>query len=274
MIASPTAWSTIRVAATFLLILTGCGRAPASAAKPAAQITPSRAEETGRRIERICLGSPRPSVIVEVRDGMGNPAAIGATLEIRDGTFRDSSKRGDSWDGLHLEAGGGRPGIYDALITRPWYKSVRIHGIKAPGDTVCHYVYRYDVRRVTLELRAGVPAVRYVRVFPESQSLGVPEWPEQMAVYVDANPGASHAVSWSSSDTTVVKVLPTGLIIPQCRRGRGIAKVIARSVADPRVHGFGIVEVDPIRDTQGLEPGKARETADACQRRLGRKPTR
>ena len=274
MIASPEARSTIHVAVTFLLILTGCGRAHASPARSTAHVSPSRAEETGRQIERICLGPPGPAVIVEVRDAMGNPAAIGATLEIRDGTFRDSSKRGDSWDGLHLEAGGRRPGIYDARITRPWYKPVRVHGIKAPGDTVCHYAYPSDMRRVILELHKGAPAVRQVRVFPESQSLGVPEWPEQMSEYVEANPGASHAVSWSSSDTRVVKVLPTGVIIPQCRRNRGTAKVIARSVADPRVHGFGIVEVDPIRDSRGLEPGEARDMADACQRRLGRKPPR
>jgi hypothetical protein len=95
-----------------------------------------------------------------------------------------------------------------------------------------------------------------------------------MSVYVEANLGASHAVSWSSTDTRVVKVLPNGVVIPQCRRGRGTAKVIARSVADPRVYGYGIVEVDPIRDTQGLEPKKARDVADSCQRRLGRKPPR
>jgi hypothetical protein len=129
MIAPAEARSTIRIAATFLLILTGCGKARTSAAKSTAHVTPSRAEETVRRIERICLGTPGPSVIVAVRDAMGNPAAIGATLEIRDGTFRDSSKRGDSQDGLHVEAGGGRPGIYDALITKPWYKSVRVNGI-------------------------------------------------------------------------------------------------------------------------------------------------
>jgi hypothetical protein len=261
-----------RLAATFLLILTGCARAPADAAKSTPRVTPSPAQETGRRLERICVGTGGPSVVVEVRDAMGNRAATGATLEIRDGTFRDSSKY--SWDGLHLGAGERRPGIYDALITKPWYKSVRIHGIKAPGDTICHYATPSDIRSVTLEVLPGAPPVRQVRVFPPLQALGVPEWPEQMSVYVDAKPGVSQAVSWSSSDTRVVKVLPTGVIIPQCRRGPGTARVIARSVADPRIQGFGIVEVDPIRDTRGLEPREAREIADACQRRLGRTPAR
>lgn len=199
---------------------------------------------------------------------------MGATLKIRDGAFRDSSTEGYSWDGLRLGAGGRRPGIYEAVVTKPGYKPVEIHGIQAPGDTICHYATPSDIRKVTLHLVSGAPPVRQVRVFPVRQALGVPEWPETMAVYVDANPGVSKEVVWSSSDPKVVKVLPTGVIIPQCRRGGGTAKVIARSVADPRIHGFGIVEVDPIRDSRGLEPAKAREQADECQRRLGRLPKR
>ena len=224
-------------------------------------------------VEVACMGTSGPSVLVEVRDAHGRPAALGATLEIREGSFRASSEPQYSWDGLHVSAGGNRPGTYEGRVTKPWYRPVEIHGIRAPGDSLCHSAGPTDIRKVTLELLPGAPPVRQILVFPPSSSLGIPGWPETMAAYVDADPEVSTAVTWSSSDTTVVKVLPTGVIIPQCRRGRGIAKVFARSVVNPRVKGSGTVEVDPVRDSRGLGgPSEAIEKVDACQRRLGRFP--
>ncbi len=222
-------------------------------------------------MNHVCLDVGGPSVLVEVRDVNRRPAAAGATLEIREKSFRNKS--GGSGDGLHLGAGDGRPGIYEGRVTKPWYKPVTIHAIQAPADTVCHYAVPTDIRKVTLELLPNAPPVRQVLIGSGSWSLGVPDRPEgPIHAFVDADPGVSTEVMWSSTDTTVVKVLQTGVIIPQCRRGRGIARVIARSVVNPQAMGSITVDVDPIRDSRGLSPQAARDKADECQRRLGRIP--
>lgn len=120
-----------------------------------------------------CAGTGGPSVVVEVRDEAGRPAASGTTIVIQEGEFRDSVPGTEAWDDLHVGAGERRPGTYQVRLYRPGYHPVVLHGVRAPrtGDPRCNYAEPSDVRRVTLRLLADAPPVRAV-VVPRVRGAG------------------------------------------------------------------------------------------------------
>jgi hypothetical protein len=183
-----------------------------------------------------CVGTGGPSVLVEVRDPYGRPAAFGTTIVIQDGTFIDSVS-GINGDSLHVGAGNRRPGTYEVRLYKPGYERVVLHDVKAPGDTLCRYALPSDIRKVRLELRPGGPKVRSVVILSSNMSFGLPDLTAQLQAMVDADPGVSTAVTWSSSDTTVATITPTGLLRSRCRRTPGETMITAASVVDPRVRG-------------------------------------
>ena len=95
----------------------------------------------------LCMNTGGPSVLVAVRDERGRPAAEGAKVVIRDGTFVDS---GGAWDSLHVGAGNRRPGVYQVRVFKPGHDLAVLWKVKAPGDTVCDYAEPTDIRTVTL----------------------------------------------------------------------------------------------------------------------------
>ncbi|HEX9939824.1 MAG TPA: Ig-like domain-containing protein, partial [Longimicrobium sp.] len=217
----------------------------------------------------VCTMEGWPSVVVEVRDQDGRPAARGARLEIREGTFVDSSRAGE-WDELRLGAGNRRPGTYSVRVTRPGYHEARIESVHVPGGP-CGALERV-VRRVTLRLRADAPAVRSVTVSPPGAGLGLPGITMEMQAWVDARPGVDTAVVWSSTDTTVARVTRNGIVTAACRNTPGEAAIVATSRAEPRVSGRGYVTVFAARTlAEGRVTGGERlpPAAEDCLRRLG-----
>lgn len=107
------------------------------------------------------------------------------------------------------------------------------------------YVESNDGQRVTLELRPGAPKIREVVVLPPGAVLGGPRYPMRVRAVVDAAPGVSRAVRWSSSDTSIVRVVPTSdtsaVVCPQPRTGEATINATAR--ADTHVRGVGRVSV-------------------------------
>ncbi len=105
------------------------------------------------------------------------------------------------------------------------------------------YVDSAGVRRVTL--RPGAPKVREVVIRPGGVALGGPSYAMGTWAAADAAPGVSRAVRWWSSDTSIVRVVPTSdttaMICPEPRKGD--ATIVATSVADPRVRYTGRVTV-------------------------------
>jgi hypothetical protein len=186
---------------------------------------------------RVCVGTGGPSVMVEVRDPTGRPAAIGTTIVIQDGAFRDSVDGSHAISALHVGAGERRPGRYEVRIHKPGYKSVVLRDVMAPGDEQCRYAEPTDVRKVTLELLPNAPKVRSVVVLPPGMGFGLPDLTLQLRAVVDADPDVSHGVRWTSSDTTVAEVSATGVLRSKCRAGTGTAIITATSLADPRVRG-------------------------------------
>jgi hypothetical protein len=218
-----------------------------------------------------CVGTGGPSVMVEVRDPQGHPAAFGTTIVIQEGAFRDSVDGTRRPMGpLHVGAGERRPGTYQVRLYKPGYKPVVLHNVRAPGDERCKYAEPTDIRRVTLELLPNAPPVRSIIVMPPGMGLGIPGYETSMRAIVDAAPGVSQVVRRTSSDTTVATISPSGLLRSQCRRTPGEATITATSVADPRVRGTAPVTVYAMRpgDERGLAPPSARAKAEACLARL------
>jgi hypothetical protein len=97
--------------------------------------------------------------------------------------------------------------------------------------------------------------------------IGLPDWEEQMRAVVDADSGVSNAVRWSSSDTTVAAISPTGLLRTGCRATAGTAAITAISIADPRMRDYASVTVRPP-DLSGRGPPPTTRKAAECLARL------
>jgi hypothetical protein len=220
---------------------------------------------------RICVGTGGPSVVVEVRDPQGRPAAIGTTIVIQDGAFRDSVDGAHALSELRVGAGERRPGRYEVRLHKPGYRPVILHDVMAPGDEHCRYAEPTDIRKVQLQLLPDAPKVRSIVVLPPGIVFSVPDDSLQLRAVLDADPDVSHAIRWRSSDTTVVTVSETGMLRTKCRATNGRAVVTATSVAHPRVQGqviVGLLRPEP----EVLHPGPGARQARECLERLRRTP--
>lgn len=215
----------------------------------------------------VCVGTGGPSVMVEVRDSRGRPAAIGTTIVIQEGTFKDSVDGAHAISELHVGAGERRPGRYEVRLYKPGYKPVILRDVMAPGDTRCRYAEPTDIRKVTLDLNSTIPGVRSVTVLPPRMGFGVPEEDFELRVIVDADSGVSDAVRWTSSDTTVARISAAGVLHTKCRATPGEAVITATSVADPRVRGRAKVSVW-LSELRGLGPESAVAKVRECLERL------
>jgi hypothetical protein len=216
-------------------------------------------------ISRVCVGTGGPSVMVEVRDPKGRPAATGTTIVIQDGAFKDSVDGSRPRSDLHVGAGERRPGRYQVRLYKAGYKPVILQNVMAPGDEYCRYAEPTDVRKVTLELLPNAPKVRSIVVSPPGMGFGIPDDSLQLDAVVDADPDVTHDIRWTSSDTTVATVSATGVLRTKCRATTGDAVITATSMADPRVRGQASVTV--LRpDVGGLAGPAARKAADCLER--------
>jgi hypothetical protein len=196
-------------------------------------------------VGKICVGTGGPSVMVEVRDAKGRPAAIGTTIVIQDGAFKDSVDGAHARGELHVGAGERRPGRYEVRLYKPAYRPVVLRDVMAPGDEQCRYAEPTDVRTVTLELLPNAPNVRSVVVLPPGMGFGLPNLEHQLRAVVDADSSVSNAVRWTTSDTTVATISAGGLLRTACRATTGTAVITATSIVDPKVRGHASVTVWP-----------------------------
>lgn len=215
----------------------------------------------------VCAGTGGPPIAVEVRDAGGRPAALGATLVIEDGAFRDS---GGSWSGadsLFLGAGNRRPGRYAMRVTKPGYSPAGLRDVIAEvwGDPRCGGGADAGLRppRVTLTRAPGAPhvppRVYSVVVAPRSLSyFGRPGGTVLLRAQVDADPGLSRAVRWRTSAPAVAAIRATtsstATLVMPCRPGSGEALVTATSAADPRVRGVSRIHAAVRADPRAACP--------------------
>ena len=155
-----------------------------------------------------------PSVHVEVRDAQGEPAANGATVTIRDAEGYTASQMGFGENPYISVGEDSRSGPFTVEVTKPYHTSVVFENVRAPTGN-CGLNGPAEVA-VTLRLEPGAPSVRQV-VVPEWSYGFSGGWEDRVIAYVEAAPGVSREVTWSSSDTSVITVTPDGHTKAVCR---------------------------------------------------------
>ena len=197
----------------------------------------------------VCTLEPKPdAVVVELRTSSGAPAALGATAFAQDGAYMDttgplvgvtSSPHGG--DSSHIGLANARGGNYTVRVTKPNWTTPPSKQVSVNGAT-CGRITSKSIT-MTLDPSPGAPPVRGIAIAPREVHVSFCGGSGPVQWYVDADPGVSTAVSWESTDTTVVKVSQGGVVTI---RSKGTALVVARSIAFPQITGSAVVRVDPV----------------------------
>lgn len=196
-----------------------------------------------------CAGVGYSAVLVTVRDLAGNPQALGATVTLTDGSYKEVHKPAD--DILSVYAADERGGrTYDILVTKPFYTDVSVRGVKAPGGG-CVTGHESSPTTITvpvqLTLVAGAPPVRSVYLLPRQLLLDRAPYRGSWAFapIVDTNAGVSRAVSWRLvGDTASVAFdQATGTLTYRCLPKSGYLTLTARSLVDSTVVGSAAISV-------------------------------
>lgn len=174
------------------------------------------------------------SVAAEVRDTQGQPTANGATVTIQEAGGYEASARGYG-DCPQIAVGDDdRTGPFTVEVTKPYFASATVDDVRTPSGR-CGITESAKVK-VTLRLLLGAPPVRQV-VVPEGPYSYAGGFEDTVTAYVEAAPGVSREVAWSSSDPSVIIVTPGGQTKAVCRDTPGTATLTATSVVDPTKQG-------------------------------------
>lgn len=98
----------------------------------------------------VCAGTAQFAIVVHVRDAStGAPAALGATLVVRDGVYADSAT--GTYSGpvepfaTLLEAAQDRPGTYDVSVRKAAYQTWTRQGVRVEESSCEVQPARFDV---------------------------------------------------------------------------------------------------------------------------------
>ncbi len=169
--------------------------------------------------------------IAEIRDAMGQPAAVGATVTLRKLFYKKSTIGHGDPDSLHVGVGESETGPFDVYVTKPYYTEVIVKNIYVSTDK-CGISEPARVK-VVLSLLPDAPPVRRVVVQPSGSFYGWGNMKERMFANVVAAPGVSKQIIWSSSDPTVATITPDGLLTTMCPKSGGNTLITAISAVDP-----------------------------------------
>ena len=192
----------------------------------------------------VCPASEMPSIIVEVLDFRGQPAAIGATATItREGITGTAEGFGSPLSIPVFAQNAG--GTFDVRITKPWHRDTLISDVVVP-EGFCGVGAPVTVQAV-LSLLPSAPPVRQVILPPHDFGFGLSVCgsPRQIDGYVLTDESASDEIIWESRDQTVARVEPRGtgtsghntaLLIPECNAAiPSSTYIVGTSKADPSV---------------------------------------
>ena len=190
-----------------------------------------------------CSGVGYWALQVEIRDAQGYPQALGATVTLYDGTYREQDSA--IYDPLIVNTADERGGRrYDIQVSKPNYADAWVRGVDTPGGGCVTGHEKTPVTRtvpVVLTLAAGAPEVRSVRLLPPRMLLDRSPNPSvgTFTPYVDVNAGTSRAIRWRLSGDTgsVIFDHATGTFQYRCLAQSGYLTVSAISVVDSSVVG-------------------------------------
>lgn len=190
--------------------------------------------------EVICGLPGSASVAVKVRDADGQPTANGATVTIREPGYEATATAYGEPPSIDVGEDN-RTGPFTVEVTKPYFTSATVNDVRTPTGR-CG-ITGPAVVKVTLTLLPDAPPVRQV-VVPQGPYSYVGNFVDKVTAYVEAAPGVSREVTWSSSDPSVITVTPDGRTRAVCRETAGSATLTATSVVDPTKKGSLEVLVD------------------------------
>lgn len=191
----------------------------------------------------VCAGVGYNALQIDIRDARGEPQALGARVELSDGSYHELDST--SWSALTVMAADERGGrTYDILVSKPFYNDVIIRNVKTRGGgcvTGHESPPVTSILPVTLTLAPGAPAIRSVHLLPPQAFLDRAPHPTTVTpqIYIDANPGVSRSVIWRIDGDTASASLDTatGRLDYRCLAKNGRLKLIATSVVDSSLSG-------------------------------------
>jgi hypothetical protein len=189
------------------------------------------------------------ALVVTVRDQLGTPQALGATLTLYDGTYSESDSNMGN-DSLRIGGAGNRGNhSYDVKVSKPYYNDGWVRDVYAPG-TGCVNIGVGPMTTtvpVTISLAAGAPGVRSLFVLPSHLNLDRAPYLSALVFtpYLDHDPGVSKAVTWRITGDTASVTFDTtrGAVFYRCLKTSGYLTVTARSVVDSTVVGSATIQV-------------------------------
>ena len=188
----------------------------------------------------VCARGGVPAVAVHIRTEDGAPAAAGARVIVDD---RDTSWSTPFRDAVIIFADGYYPNPRVTVrVEKRWYHTVIVPDVRLQTDR-CGLVATTRVP-VQLKLLPDAPAIRSLYVgrrglFAEGRHRS------NLGLVLDALPGVSDSVIWSSSDTTVAVVDAQGVMTTRCRKTYRSAFIRATLVADTTIRDSLVMGAGP-----------------------------
>jgi hypothetical protein len=161
----------------------------------------------GDSVTGVCPTVARVSIIAEVVDSQGRPAAVGTTVTVTKGAITGS--RVGFVDPLRIpvfaDNVGGR---VDVTINKPWHQEVKMNGIRVP-EGPCGVTEPATVR-VTIALVPGAPAVRQVVLAPYDYGFGIAVCGirGEVSGFALTDGAVSGEIVWVSRDPRLVVIEP------------------------------------------------------------------
>jgi hypothetical protein len=199
--------------------------------------------------EEACAGVGSNAITVDVRDQNGRAAAYGSRVtftDVDDGFTEILSETFDSlrFYGLGDKAGDGR--TFDVKVERPYYASSVTRNVKTVKVRCVTSPIAVTVQ-TTIQLQAGAPSVRLVNIVQDRVLLDRPPYSSSVTfrTYVDANPEASQAVTWSITGDTASVFFDAvnGRVDYRCRPTSGYLTIRARSAVNPALSDTALIAV-------------------------------
>ena len=188
----------------------------------------------------VCARGGVPAVAAHIRTEDGAPAAAGARVIVDD---RDTSWSTPFRDAVIIFA----DGYYakrrvTVRVEKPWYHTVIVPDVRLQTDR-CGLVATTRVP-VQLKLLPDAPAIRSLYVGRRGL-FASGRFRSRLGAVLDAVPGVSDSVTWSSSDTTVAVVDAQGVMTTLCRKTYREAFIRATLVADTTIRDSLVMGAGP-----------------------------
>src|SRR6267154_3501226 len=177
----------------------------------------------------VCARGGVPAVAVHIRTEDGAPAAAGTRVIVDD---RDTSWSMPVRDAVIIFADSYAKRRVTVRVEKPWYHTVIVPDVRLQTDR-CGLLATTRVP-VQLKLLPDAPAIRSLYVGRRGL-FASGRFRSRLGAVLDAVPGVSDSVTWSSSDTTVAVVDAQGVMTTLCRTTYREAFIRATLVADTTI---------------------------------------